>query len=202
MFFFFKKPTTKELVKILLKKIRYPKLILLILSIFIGYLIYKDGNNFFFHQMLEKIGYFGTFVAGFFFFYGFTTSISVASLLVLSPLQNFWLASFVALTGAIIGNFFVFRFMRISIVNELNDLSKTKLLKIIIDKVEKRIPLFIRSYILPAFAGFIAATPLPDELAVALLYWSKNTSIVIFSTISFIISVFGIFIIIWLGKII
>jgi hypothetical protein len=202
MFFFFKKPTTKELVKILLKKIRYPKLILLILSIFIGYLVYKDGNNFFLHQMLEKIGYFGTFVAGFFFFYGFTTSISVASLLVLSPLQNFWLASFTALTGAIIGNFFVFRFMRISIVNELNDLSKNKLLKIVIDKVEKRIPLFIRSYILPAFAGFIAATPLPDELAVALLYWSKNTSIVIFSTISFIISVFGIFIIIWLGKII
>ncbi len=201
MFFFFGKPTTKELVKILLKKIRYPKLILLILSIFIGYLIYKDGNNFYFHQMLETLGYFGTFIAGFFFFYGFTTSVSIASLLVLSPLQNFWLASFIALTGAILGNFFVFRFMRISIVNELDDLSKNKLLKIIIKKLEDKIPLFVRSYILPAFAGFIAATPLPDELAVALLYWSKNTSIVIFSAISFTVSIFGIFIIIWLGKV-
>ncbi len=200
MLLFFKRPTTKELTKILLKKIRYPKLILLILSIFIGYLIYKDGNNFYFHQILKQLDYLGTFIAGFFFVYGFTTSASIASMLVLSPFQNFWLASFTALTGAMVGNFFVFRFMRISITNELDDLSKNKLLKITISKLRNYTPFFVRSYIIPAFAGFIAATPLPDELAVALLSWSRNTSITIFSIVTFIINVFGIFIIMWFGK--
>lgn len=200
--FLSRKPSTKEIAKALLRKIKYPKLVLLVLSIFIGYLVYKDGNNFHFHDILIKFDYIATFVAGFFFVYGFTTSISIASLLILSPIQNFWLAGFIAMLGAIVGNFFVFRFMRISIAGELNYLSKNKLLKIIIVKLEKYTPFFIRSYVLPAFAGFIAATPLPDELAVALLSWSRNISITIFSFMTFTFNVFGIFIIIWLGRVI
>jgi hypothetical protein len=202
MLFFWKKPTTKEIAKTLLKKIRYPKLILLALSVFIGYLIYKDGNNFHFHQILIRLDYLGTFFAGFFFVYGFTTSISIASLLILSPLQNFWLATSIAMLGAIIGNLFVFRFMRISVSSELDDLSKNKLLKIVLEKVEKHIPFFARKYILPALAGFIAATPMPDELAVALLAWSEDISIPIFSTVAFFFNIFGIFFIIWLGRMI
>jgi len=202
MFFLNKSPTTKELTKTLLRKIKYPKLILLILSVFIGYLIYKDGNNFHFHRILDHLGYFGTFIAGFFFVYGFTTGSSIAILLILSPMQNFWLASLSALAGSIIGNLFVFRFMRISVLGELDDLSRNKLLKITIEKLEKYTPHFVRSYILPAFAGFIAATPLPDELAVALVSWSKDISIATFATFAFAINFFGIFIIIWLGKII
>ncbi len=202
MFFLSKSPTTQEIIRTLLRKIKYPKLILLVLSVFIGYLIYKDGNNFYFHDVIYKMGYLSTFIAGFFFVYGFTTSSSIAILLILSPIQNFWLTSFVAILGSILGNFFVFRFMRISVVGELDDLSRNKLLKLIIEKLEKYTPLFVRSHILPAFAGFISATPLPDELAVALVSWSKNISIATFSTVAFIINFFGIFLIIWLGKII
>ena len=200
-FFFFREPSRKEIIKTLARKIKYPKLILLMLSIFIGYLIYKDGNGFQFHRTLIQMGYFGTFLAGFFFTYGFTTAISVASLLVLSPLQNFWLAGSIAMLGAVISNFFIFRFMRISVAGELDYLSKNKLLKIILKKLEKYTPLFIRKYILPAFAGFISATPLPDELAVALVSWSKDISIGTFTAVAFSMNVFGIFLIIWLGRI-
>jgi hypothetical protein len=202
MFFFWKKPTTKEIIKILLRKIRYPKLILLVLSIIIGYLVYKDGNDFHFHEALIKLDYLGTFLAGFFFVYGFTTSISIASLLILAPFQNFWLATLMAMIGAMVGNLFVFRFMRISVSGELDELSKNTLLKIILEKVEKHIPFFVRKYILPALAGFIAATPMPDELAVALLAWSEDISIPIFSAIAFFFNIFGIFFIIWLGGMI
>ncbi|MCK5081065.1 MAG: hypothetical protein KAQ63_02785 [Candidatus Moranbacteria bacterium] len=175
---------------------------MLILSIFIGYLIYKDGNNFHFHQILNRLGYLGTFIAGFFFVYGFTTGPSIAVLLILSPLQNFWLAGVTAFIGAFVGNLLVFRAMRISVAGELDNLSKNKLLKLVIEQLEKYTPLFVRSHILPAFAGFIAATPLPDELAVALVSWSKDISITIFATAAFTINVFGIFIIIWLGRMI
>ena len=199
---FFRKPSTEEVTKTLIRKVKYPKLILLILSIFIGYLIYKDGNDFHFHDILIKLGYLGTFIAGFFFVYGFTTAISVASLLILSPMQNFWLAGCVAFAGAFIGNLIVFRAMRISVAGELDDLSRNRLMKIIIEKLEKYTPRFIRKYILPALAGFIAATPFPDELAVALVSWSEDISIGAFSFFAFIFNVFGIFIIIWIGRMI
>jgi len=201
MFFFKCHPTKQEIIKTLLRKIKYPKLILLILSIFIGYLIYMDGNNFYFHKIIYRMGYFGTFIAGFFFVYGFTTSLSIAILLVISPMQNFWLTGCTAFIGAFLGNILVFRAMRISVAGELNDLSKNKLMKIIIEKLEKYTPPFVRSYILPAFAGFIAATPLPDELTVALVSWSKDISINTFVFFAFIVNVFGIFLILWLGKI-
>jgi len=202
MFFFTKTPTTREISKTLVRKIKYPKLILLILSIFIGWLIYKDGNNFFFHQVIYELGYLGTFIAGFFFVYGFTISSSIAILLLLSPLQNFGMAGLIAFAGAVTGNLFVFRFMRISVEGELNDLSRNKLLKIIRKMIEKRTPDFVRRYLLPALAGFIAATPLPDELAIALVSWSKDVSITVFSTVAFTINMFGIFIVLWIGRMI
>jgi glycine/D-amino acid oxidase-like deaminating enzyme len=101
-----------------------------------------------------------------------------------------------------VGNFLVFRALKISIATELDELSRNKLLQWTIKKVKKYIPSFARIYILPAFAGFIAATPLPDELAVALLSWSKNMSLLTFSTVAFTFNAFGIFIIIWIGRII
>jgi len=201
MFFLSKKLTTHEVFLALLRKIKYPKLILLILSIFIGYLIYMDGNNFYFHQIIYKLGYFGTFIAGFFFVYGFTTSSSIAILLVISPMQNFWLTGCTAFIGAFIGNILVFRAMRISVAGELNELSQNKLLKTLIEFLERHTPLFVRSHILPALAGFIAATPLPDELAVALVSWSKDISINTFVFFAFTFNVFGIFLILWIGKI-
>ncbi|MFW5885385.1 MAG: hypothetical protein ACOCUF_04125 [Patescibacteria group bacterium] len=171
-------------------------------SIFFGYLIYKDDNNFHFHAILQQLGYLGTFLAGVFFVYGFTTGPSVASLLIIANMQNFWIAGIVATAGVIVGNFLVFRALKISIATELDELSRNKLLQWTIQKVKKYIPSFARIYILPAFAGFISATPLPDELAVALLSWSKNMSLLAFSTVAFTFNAFGIFIILWIGRVI
>ncbi|MDZ7611824.1 MAG: hypothetical protein U5L10_03615 [Candidatus Moranbacteria bacterium] len=202
MGWFNRDPSDKKALRKLIPKIKYPKLILLALSIFLGYLIYKDENNFHFHAVLQHLGYLGTFLAGLFFVYGFTTGPAVASLLIISNFQNFWLAGVTATLGVIVGNFIVFRAMKISVGNELDELSRNRLLSWAITKTEKHIPSFARIYILPAFAGFIAATPLPDELAVALLSWSKNMSLAVFSTVAFTFNAFGIFIILWIGKMI
>jgi hypothetical protein len=202
MFNFRKNPNNQLFLKRLFSKVKYPKILLLAISIFIGYLIYKDENNFHFHIILQQLGYLGTFLAGVFFVYGFTTGPAVASLLIIANMQNFWLAGITATAGVIVGNFLVFRALKISIATELDELSRNKLLQWTIKKVKKYIPSFARIYILPAFAGFIAATPLPDELAVALLSWSKNMSLLTFSTVAFTFNAFGIFIIIWIGRII
>ncbi|MFO7807125.1 MAG: hypothetical protein R6V40_01730 [Candidatus Moraniibacteriota bacterium] len=203
MFFSFQRSlTTEKALKRLIPKIKYPKLLLLVISIFVGYLIYKDENNFHFHATIEYLGYFGTFLSGLFFVYGFTTGPAVASLLVISDIQNFWLAGAAATAGVIVGNFIVFRALKISIANELDDLSRNKLMRWAIEKTKKLTPSFARVYVFPAMAGFIAATPLPDELAVALLSWSKDMSLVTFSTVAFTFNTFGIFIILLIGRMI
>ena len=86
--------------------------------------------------------------------------------------------------------------------NELDDLAKNKYFHWLISKMEGHVPLFIQAYIIPAFAGFIAATPLPDEFVVALVSKSRNMSITVFSTVAFTFTTFGIFIILLIGKMI
>ena len=188
--------------KNIIRKIKYPKLILLILSFVIGYLTYKDNNDFHFHMIIERLGYFGTFLAGLIFVYGFTAAPAIAILLILSETQNFWAAGIVATLGVLIGNFLVFKILKISIENELDDLAKNRYFRWFINKMEGHVPHFVQAYILPALAGFIAATPLPDEFAVALVSKSKDISLTIFSIFAFTFSTFGVFIILLIGKMI
>ena len=177
-------------------------MMLLALSFIIGYLIFKDENGFNFHLILEKMGYLGTFLSGVIFVYGFTTAPAIAMLLFQSSFQNFWLAGIIATAGVLMGNFIVFKVLKISMENELEDLAKNKYFQWFTKKMEGHVPHFIQAYILPAFAGFIAATPLPDEFAVALVSKSKDMSLSVFSAFAFTFSTFGIFIIIFIGKII
>lgn len=189
------------MLKQVLVRIKYPKLILLALSIFVGYLIYTDDNNFYFHAFLEKTGYWGIFLSGIFLVYGFTAGPAIAALLIASNMNNIFLAGIVAIAGSIIGNFLVFKTLKISVENELDDLSNNKIYLWIKDKIGKYTPDFVYCYILPALAGFISATPLPDEFVAALVSKSKNISYPVFSAFSFFFSVFGIFIILLLGRI-
>jgi hypothetical protein len=189
-----------KMLKKILFKIKYPKLALLTLSIFIGYLIYTDENNFYFHSLLEKTGYWGIFVSGVFLVYGFTAGPAAAALLIASPMKNFWLTALVALGGSLIGNFIVFKTLKISIETELEDLAKNNFYLWIKKKISHHTPAFVYKYILPALAGFISATPLPDEIVAALVSKSKNISLAVFTFFSFFFSVFGIFIILLLGR--
>lgn len=183
-----------------LVRIKYPKLILLCGSLIIGYLIYTDENNFHLHYLIEKSGYFGDFIAGIFLTYGFTAGPAGAILLISSKMHNILLTAFYATIGSIIGNVLVFKILRISIENELNILSKNRFYLWLKSKVKNRTPLFVRRYILPALAGFISALPLPDEFAVALLSWSKDISYGVFNFFAVTFSVFGILILLLIGR--
>jgi hypothetical protein len=180
--------------------IRYPRLVLLGVSIFLGILIYKDDNNFHFHIILDKLGYFGTFIAGAFFSHGFTLGPAVSALFIASKTQNILFAGIIATFGAFVGNYIVFNSIRISYDEEVRSLSEYRLYQWVIGKLDRYTPLFVRRYILPMFAGVISATPLPDEFTAALVHASKNMSFTVFSIFSFVSSTFGIFIILWIGR--
>jgi len=140
------------------------------------------------------------FISGIFLVYGFTAGPAVAALLIASPMHNFWLAGFTTLAGSIIGNVIVFKTLKISIDTELDDLSQNSFYLWIKKRIKKYIPGFTYSYVLPALAGFISATPLPDEFVAALVSKSKNISLPVFSFFSFVFSIFGIFILLLIGR--
>ena len=184
----------------ILIRLRYPKLILLTLSFFSGFLIYFDENNFHFHELIKNSGYFGTFLAGVFLSHGFTMGPAVATLLIISKNQPLWLASLIATVGAIIGNGIAYNLLRISYYEELSELSKLPFFQKLHHWTKKRTPQFIRIYLFPVFAGIISATPLPDEFSLLLIQESKKISVTTFTIITALVSIFGVTIILLIGK--
>ncbi len=189
-----------KILKQIAVKLRYPKLLLLIASIFLGYLIYKDGNNFYFHDTLETLGYLGTFLAGMMFAHGFTLGPAVAILLINAGNQNLITAGIIAGLGAILGNVLIYKSMRVSYDEEIHNISKHPLYQWLTEQTDRITPRFVKSYLFPVFAGMISATPLPDEFSATLIHASRGMSFTIFSAVTFFFNVFGIFIILLIGK--
>lgn len=184
----------------LYKKIPYPKLFLLIGTLYLGRMVYTDGNNFYFHSILDVVGYFGTFIAGVLLAYGFTFGPAVGAILYYSQSQNFFVAGLIATLGAIIGNLLIFRLIHVSLEQEIKKLKHSQFFQWSLRQLNKYPPSFIRRYILPIFAGILVATPLPDEIGMAILALCPKLSFPVFSVVTFIFSIFGIFILLAIGK--
>ncbi len=193
--------TPGTLIKKIFLKLRYPKLFLLAISIYVGFLIYQNSPIFAFRPLLKELNYGGTFLGGIGLAHGFTLGPAVSILLINSPHQNIFLASLVALSGAIIGNYLTFFFLRITYTDEIERLANSTFYLFIRKKIGKLIPPFVRSHILPIFAGLINATPLPDEFSAALIQYSQNISYFTFISATFFFNIFGISLILLLGRI-
>lgn len=183
--------------KIMLR-IRYPKFLLLILTFAAAYLLFRSRNLQPFQNTLSSLGYIGTFLAGIFFTYGFTAAPATAILLVLAKGQNILLAGIIAGFGALVGDLIIFKFVRHSFTDEIEKIRKERIFRYI----KSKIPFFIRRYLLPVFAGFVIASPLPDEIGVSLLAASTRISTKIFSILSYALNTAGIFVILIIGNLI
>ena len=82
--------------------------------------------------------------------------------------------------------------------DEVRKLYREKLIRYIGNKT----PSLLKKYFLPVFAGFIIASPLPDEIGVTLLAASKSISAKVFSVISYALNTAGIFAILLAGRLI
>ncbi len=115
-----------------------------------------------------------------FFSYGFTAAPATAALFNLGQTFNPFLIAFIGATGTVISDYLIFRFVRDRLLSEIKLLSReirtlTKPVSYLFFWEELRIRLWhavsrskIWSMLIPVFAGFIIASPLPDELGVAL----------------------------------
>lgn len=182
--------------KKILSKLKYPKLLLLLFIFVITYLIFSLRDFLFLHTFLFNLGYLGTFLAGVFFTYGFTAAPSTAILLILAREQNVLVAGLVAGLGALVGDLIIFKFIRYSFSDEIEKLSKTRVIKYINNKT----PILIKKYFIPVLACVVIASPLPDEIGVSLFAFSKSISTKFFSILSYILNTIGIFVILIIGN--
>lgn len=179
-----------------LSQIKYPRFLLLLLTFALAYFIFKERSFDPLHDALTSLGYIGTFLTGIFFVYGFTAAPATAILLILAKEQDIFLTGLVAGLGALAGDLFIFKFIRYSFADEIKKIRKEK----IFNFVKGRIPRFIRVYLAPVFAGFIIASPLPDEIGVALLAGTTKVSTKAFLIISYVLNTGGIFVILMIGR--
>ena len=177
---------------------KYPKFLLLFITFLIAYLLFYGREFGPFRDFIAGLGYSGTFIAGMLFTYGFTAAPATAIFLILAESQNIYIASLIGGLGALVGDLFIFSFIRYSFVDEIKKLSKEKIVKYF----NGRLPGLLKEYLLPVVAGFVIASPLPDEIGVTMLAASKVISTKIFSVISYVLNTLGILGLLYIGKII
>jgi uncharacterized membrane protein YdjX (TVP38/TMEM64 family) len=168
------------------------KLVLIILVILITLEAYLTGSLEKFLLSLGNYEYLGAVFAGFFYTYGTTTAFSVATFFILAKVLNPWILAILGALGSIVSEYIIYNFVseRSGKIIKINN-KKYKIPEIKSKFVKK---------ISPLIAGFIIASPLPDELAAVLLgaekYGSKK-----FILLTFIFNFIGILFIVALGRI-
>ena len=173
---------------------KYKNLTIVFFSIILVIFISKIESFHSFILNLGNFGYLGAFVAGIFFVSMFTAATSSLVLILLaktlSPIEIGLIAGF----GAVVGDLLIFNLIKDNLSNEIKDIYNH------IDRKNHLKKLFHSKYFswtLPLIGALIIASPLPDEIGVSLLSFSKMNTFK-FAFISFILNSIGIFLIVFL----
>lgn len=180
-------------------KFRYPKLFLLVVFSIISYFIFSNGFVNAWIENLGGFGYWGIFIAGICFSFGFSTPFAIGFLLVSNP-SNILVAAFIGGVGALISDLFIFKMIRFSFMDEFLRLKKSRPIVEVNKILDSSWIHSVKNYLLFAFAGLVIASPLPDELGVSMLAGLTRIRIGILAVISFIMNSFGIFIMLLIGS--
>jgi hypothetical protein len=174
-------------------KFKYPKLFLFLVCIILAYFfsLNVEFGNFF--SNLGSWSYLGAFIAGLTFSFGFTSPFSAAIFLLLNP-SNIFIAAIIGGLGAALGDFIIFKFIRIYFDKEFSKLKKEHVFILLKLSVRKEIPHKLWHFFLFALGGIFFALPvLPNELAVALFAGFSKMDAKEVALISFVFSALGIF---------
>lgn len=178
-------------------KFRYPKTIGMIIAVILAYIIFSNPAVEEFISGLGNLGYIGVFIGGLFFTFGFTTPFAVGFFITLDP-ANIWLAGILGGMGALIGDLLIFQFIRMSFMDEFGRLKKTKLIKSTEKLANGFLNHHLKTYLVYAFAGIIIASPLPDEIGVAMLAGFTKLKAWKLALISFVMNALGILVLLWI----
>ncbi len=170
-------------------------LAILILSIVIAVVFVKTGVISDLLASAQEIKFIGSFVAGMFFTSVFTTVIATVVLAEIAQSNSIYLVAFLGALGALLGDWIIFRFIR--------DRLSENFLYLIKKTGSERFTAIFRlglfKWLVPLFGALIVASPLPDELGLAMMGLSKmKTSL--FIPLSFTLNFLGILAIGFIAK--
>ena len=165
------------------------------LSVLIAIILMKTGVLIDILASSKKLELFGSFIAGMFFTSVFTAAPATVVLAEIAQINSvIWVALFGGI-GAMIGDLIIFRFIK-------NRLSEDILYLLKKSKSERLVPIFrlrIFRWSIAFLGALVIASPLPDELGLMMLGFSKmKTSL--FIPISFLFNSLGILVIGLIAK--
>lgn len=182
-------------IQILKKHIQYPKLLALLTTMLLSYLLFKF--NFFSETVLvlNSRGYVSVFIAGLLFSYGFTAPFALGLFATVANDVNILFASFLGALGAVASDILIFQFIRTSFIDEIEKLKMTALFQRIHIAFHNHVSDKVKRYVLLTCAGFLIASPFPDEFGVSLISGFTKISGMSFAIIAFGCDFLGILII-------
>lgn len=176
----------------MLKSLKYPNLTIFFVIIIFTIILYQTGILNYWVKSLERLGYVGIILVGMFFVSTFTVTPAGTILILMMEDFNILLISILAGFGGMLGDYFIFRFVKDGLVGEL---------KIIFERVSgngfRKIGEILHTgyfaWLGPFVGAIIIASPLPDELGIGLLGIYKLNDKK-FALITFVLDTVGIFI--------
>ncbi|MEM5836654.1 MAG: hypothetical protein QW451_02635 [Candidatus Aenigmatarchaeota archaeon] len=178
-------------------KYKYKNLFFLGLSTFTAVFMVR---NVFLREILisylSEWSYLGAFLAGLLFPYALTAPISASIFILISKFVNFLIASLLGALGAFVGDYLIFKFVKHHLSKEIDEIlskGRIKFKEVMVSEKFRKI--------VPVIAGLIIASPLPDEIGIALLAMSEFETKKFFY-LSYSLHFFGILSLILFGKII
>jgi uncharacterized membrane protein YdjX (TVP38/TMEM64 family) len=195
-----------------LKKWKYKNLFLFFLSLVLAYFMLKNEESLSFLKSLNHLGYFSAFLAGMLFTSSLTVAPATALIYTLGSAFNPLALAFIGAFGSLLSDYLIFRFVKHRLIDEIkllqeeiNNFLKPVTKGFIPKDLKLRLYIWQKTtqsrfkWLIPAIAGFIIASPLPDEFGVALLgaakYETKR-----FAILSYFLNFMGIFLVAAIGS--
>ena len=164
----------------------FQKWAVLILTVILAFYLHFSGILKILVGLTGSFGIIGVLISGILFGYAFTAAPATASLISYTNYFNPLIVSFIGATGTMIGDLLIFNLFKKGLPKEVDTIIKSTRL----DRLEKS----KFKWVLVGIAGFIIASPLPDEIGVSLLGINKwDTSR--FMLLTFILNFVGLLII-------
>jgi hypothetical protein len=171
------------------KKIRKDLLVILV-SVFVAILLSRSGLISQVRSLYLNISFLDSFISGTFFTSLFTTPISIVAFADIAKTTNIFYMAFWGALGAVIGDLILFLFIKDNLAEDVSYILKAKKYKKLFSVFQFR----IFRWLTPLVGAFVIASPLPDELGIAMMGFS-SMSIFVLIPISFVMNYIGILLI-------
>lgn len=164
---------------------------IIVLSVLVAVVLARTGVLVRVLTATQEAEYIGSFVAGLFFTSVFTTAPAIVVLGEIAQVNSLIATAFFGALGAVLGDLVIFRFVRERFSEHLGELVREM-------GMRKRTRALFRMKFFRWFTfflgGLVIASPLPDELGVSLLGFSR-LKLSLFMPLSFVFNFFGIYLI-------